>query len=308
LSDAGGPAVGPLQGRLAAPPLLDTSMEGFARAIEADTIGTRVTSPELPLEVHLEPDAAWARGTIPDPVKNVVASGRFEATTADRRIAEISAAYAERGLPFLWWRAPFHGPPDLGRRLERAGIWELGSSPGMAMDLADLGAPEPPPPGLEIRPVVDVEGLRHYLAVIDALPMPEAAPPAIRAQTIAAVLAHTGPRLALEPVPLRYVGWLDGQAVATSRLSLAGGAAGIYAVDTLPEVRGRGIGRAMTLAALHAGRGAGYRIATLQSSDIGYRIYRRIGFRDVFRYALHVGGVPAPSPRVGAGAGSAQSE
>ena len=284
------PLLEPAPGPLAAPPLVDTSADGLIRAIEADTIGTRVLSPELPLEAHVESDATWSRGTIPDPVKNVVASTRFDAASADRRIAEIAAAYAERDLPFLWWRAPVHGPPDLGQRLRRAGIRALGGSPAMAMDLADLGAPEALPPGLDIRPVVEVEGLRDYLAVIDAMPMPEAAPAEIRAQTAKAVVAHTGPRLGLEPVPLRYVGWLEGRPVATSRLSLAGGTAGIYAVDTLPEARGRGIGRAMTLAALHAGREAGYRIATLQSSDIGYRIYHRIGFRDVFRYVIHVGG------------------
>ena len=280
----------PPTGRIAAPPLLDTSPEGLARAIEADTIATRVLSPEVSMEVHAEADATWSRGTIPDPVKNVVASCRFEAATADRRIAGIAAAYAERGVPFLWWRAPFHGPPDLGARLERAGIQDLGSSPAMAMDLADLGDPEALPDGLEIRPVVEVDGLRDYLAVINAEPMPEAAPPEIRALTAAATIAYTGPRLALEPVPLRYVGWGEGRPVATSRLSLAGGAAGLYAVDTLREFRGRGIGRAMTLVALHAGRGAGYRITTLQSSDVGYGIYRRIGFRDVFRYVIHLGG------------------
>ena len=294
---SGPPATG--LGPVIAPPLVDTSPEGLARAIEADSIGTRVIGSELPLEAHLEPDAAWARGTIPDPYKNVVASATFDDATADRRIAEIAAAFAERGLPYLWWRAPFHGPSDLGRRLQRAGIRSLGASPAMAMDLAGLPGSEAPPAGLEIRAVTDDDGLRDYLEVQRGEPMPGSASAGVRAVTAAAILAHTGPRLALEPVPLRYVGWFDGRPVATSRLSLAGGAAGIYAVNTLAEVRGRGIGRAMTFAVLHAGRGAGYRIATLQSSDVGYGIYRRMGFRDVFSYVLHGGGGPEPGGRRG---------
>jgi predicted N-acetyltransferase YhbS len=91
---------------------------------------------------------------------------------------------------------------------------------------------------------------------------------------------------------MRYVGWHGGRPVATARLSLAGGAAGIYAVHTIEELRGRGIGRALTLVPLRAARDLGYRIATLQSTEAGHPVYRRIGFRDITHYAIHVGNVP----------------
>ena len=165
----------------------------------------------------------------------------------------------------------------------------------MTVDLAELPAALEPPAGLEILEVTDVAGLREYLAVLGVEPPPEGAPPLFTPEIVAAITAHTGPRLVLEPVPLRYVGRLDGRPVATSRLSLAGGAAGIYAVETLAEFRGRGIGRAMTLAPLLAARRLGYRIGTLQSSEAGFGVYRSIGFEEQFRYAIHVGGVPPGS-------------
>jgi ribosomal protein S18 acetylase RimI-like enzyme len=280
---------------MVSPPLLDTSPDGLARAIDADSVATRVLGGELPLEAHLDPDAAWAVNPIPDPFRSVVASARFEERSAYRRIAEIAAAFAERATPFLWWRAPFHGPVDLGERLERAGIWQVGDAPAMTMDLADLPAALEPPAGLEILEVTDVAGLREYLAILGVEPPPEGAPPLFTPEIVAAIIAHSGPRLVLEPVPLRYVGRIEGRPVATSRLSLAGGAAGIYAVETLAEFRGRGIGRAMTLAPLLAARRLGYRIATLQSSDAGFGVYRSIGFEEQFRYAIHVGGVPPGS-------------
>lgn len=273
-------------------PLTDTSPDGLRRAIEADSIGTRVLNGEIPLEPHLEADAAWARAAIPDPFRNVVASARFMPATADRRIGEIAAAFAERRTSFLWWRADFHTPSDLGQRLDRVGIVEVGSSPAMAMDLDRLPPPEAPPEGLDIRAVTDEPGLRAYLKVLRAEPPPAGAPPIFRPEIARAILVHTTPRLPLEPVPLRYVGWLDGRPVATSRLSLAGGAAGLYAVSTIPEARGRGIGRAMSLVPLRAARSIGYRIGTLQASDAGYRIYCSIGFADLARYAIHVGGLP----------------
>jgi GNAT superfamily N-acetyltransferase len=58
-------------------------------------------------------------------------------------------------------------------------------------------------------------------------------------------------------------------------------------VATLPNVRGRGIGRALTIAALEAGRSLGYRIGVLQASDDGLPVYRRIGFRTMFDYAVY---------------------
>lgn len=275
-----------------APPLTDTSPDGLARAIDADSVGTRVLNPELPLEAHLDVDAAWARGSIPDPFRNVVAAAGFEPAAADRRIAEIAAAYAERGTAFLWWRAPFHGPADLGERLERAGIWQVADAPAMAMDLADLPDEVGGPDGLEVAAVTDAPALREYLAVLGEEPPPPGEPSLFSPEIVEAIVAHTGPRLGREPVPMRYLGRIDGRAVAASRLSLAGGAAGIYAVETLATFRGRGIGRAMTLAPLLAARRLGYRIGTLQSTEAGYPVYRRLGFVEQFRYAIHVGNAP----------------
>jgi ribosomal protein S18 acetylase RimI-like enzyme len=289
-----GPWPAPASG-LASPPLLDTSPDGLARAIDADSVATRVLNGELPLEAHLDPDAAWAINPITDPYRSVVVAARFDERSADRRIAEIAASYAERATPFLWWRSPLDGPADLGARLERAGIWQVGDAPAMTVDLADLPAALDPPAGLEILEVTDVAGLREYLAVLVVEPPPDGAPPLFPPPVAAAIVAHTGARLALEPTPMRYVGRFEGRPVATSRLSLAGGAAGIYAVETLAEFRGRGIGRAMTLAPLLTARRLGYRIGTLQSTEAGFGVYRSIGFEEQFRYAIHIGGVPPGS-------------
>ena len=77
-----------------------------------------------------------------------------------------------------------------------------------------------------------------------------------------------------------YLGMLGNRPVATSLLYLAGGVAGIYNVATLPEVRQRGIGSALTVAPLLDARAWGYRIGTLQSTPMGLNLYRRLGFRE----------------------------
>jgi GNAT superfamily N-acetyltransferase len=265
----------------------DVSDDGLKAAIEADQVASRVLAPEVPVEIHDDPDATWGIAGYPDPFRSTVVSSRFTEADADRRIREIGAAYAARQTGFLWWVAPFHTPGDLGPRLLDAGLRFEGTAPAMAMDLSLLPAPEPLPDGLEIVPVRDEARLREFINVL-ALEMgvPEDSPnPAARHH--AALLQAIPPTLAAETVPLRYLGLLDGRPVATSRISISGGVAGLYAVATLPDVRGRGIGRALTLAALEAGRTLGHRIGVLQASDEGLPVYRRIGFRTIFDYAVY---------------------
>ncbi len=83
------------------------------------------------------------------------------------------------------------------------------------------------------------------------------------------------------------LGRLDGRAVASAELFASAGVAGLYSVGTLPAVRGRGLGRAMTAAALREGRARGYRIGALQGTEMGVPVYRRLGFREYGRFEIY---------------------
>ena len=97
--------------------------------------------------------------------------------------------------------------------------------------------------------------------------------------------AATLQRLATEEPPrLRlFGGWADHRLVSTSGLFTGAGVAGIIAVATHPDWRGRGFGRALTAAAIEAGRQAGFDTASLMASDMGQPVYRRLGFEEVGR-------------------------
>jgi hypothetical protein len=65
--------------------------------------------------------------------------------------AEAISFFSSKGLPFGWRINPEDTPVDMPKRLEGLGF-ARDDTPGMAIDLALLSAPEPPP-GLRIEKV-----------------------------------------------------------------------------------------------------------------------------------------------------------
>ncbi len=83
-----------------------------------------------------------------------------------------------------------------------------------------------------------------------------------------------------------YLGYSEGLPVATSLRGSYGKSAGIFFVATLPEYRRRGFGEALTLRAAVDAKEDGCVQCFLQSSEMGYRIYEKIGFRKIVEYEM----------------------
>ncbi|MFO0576559.1 MAG: GNAT family N-acetyltransferase [Polyangia bacterium] len=95
---------------------------------------------------------------------------------------------------------------------------------------------------------------------------------------------------AMDPDVALFVGCLHEEPVATSRLTRHGEVAEILGVVTLPAYRRRGLGTALTWAAMTEARRRGCTALTLTASELGYGVYRRIGFVPAGRYLTYVGG------------------
>jgi ribosomal protein S18 acetylase RimI-like enzyme len=100
--------------------------------------------------------------------------------------------------------------------------------------------------------------------------------------------------LANEQVRL-FVGFVAGRAVARSMVVLHGRMAGLSNIYVAPSVRGRGLGDAITRTAISAGEEMGAAAACLEASAMGEGLYRKMGFRQLYRY-VRLGFHPVGSP------------
>ena len=91
---------------------------------------------------------------------------------------------------------------------------------------------------------------------------------------------------AADPDVELVIAFSEERVAGTSLALRTGGVAGVYAVETLPEARRRGVGTAATWAAVAAGRAWGCDTIVLQASEMGFPMYQAMGFRTVVRYAV----------------------
>ena len=173
-----------------------------------------------------------------------------------------------------WWIEPGTQPADLAEHLLAHGLVYTDGGPGMAVELSALNEDLSNPVELVIERVGDRDTLKRWVVAF-------AAGFGLSGSERASFDLYAGLGFDL---PLRsYVGCLKGEPVATAQLFLGAGVAGVYCVSTVPQARCCGIGAALTLAALREARDEGYRAGILQSSPMGFRVYRRLGFRELCR-------------------------
>jgi ribosomal protein S18 acetylase RimI-like enzyme len=83
-----------------------------------------------------------------------------------------------------------------------------------------------------------------------------------------------------------FIGYVRGRPVAMVALVRAEGALGVYSLGTLPDYRRRGYGEALLRLALserHEGE-----LMVLESTEAGYPLYRKLGFREAARFSVYL--------------------
>jgi acetyltransferase (GNAT) family protein len=224
----------------------------------------------------------WLITSMPDHFLNLVVCTELPAQGTEELIADALTHFRSLNIQKLSWLAEEGVPAvEIKKYLGAHGLtFEETFATEMAVDLQAVPESLPMPAGLKIVPVENRETLRKWIHVASVgFHVPEEFENTWYDFFVEAVF---------DPPFRNYLALLNGEPVGTSQLFLSAGVAGIYNVTCLPEARGQGVGSAITLAPLWDARALDYRIGILQASQLGYKVYCRLGFQDYGKLSVYL--------------------
>lgn len=229
---------------------------------------------------------------------------RHSADGDDERFDGVAATFAGVPVPFfnqVFVLEPVADPDALEAAIAWADGWGLPYVVTLSASLDDelrlveeqgLERDAGTTPGMALAPLEGVDGGRpadDELEVAVARPGDRGAIAAVTAEAFG-LSAQVAERLVPvgmfdDPRTVWFVARLDGRVVGCAlAVRDESGVVGVYNVAVAPSHRRRGYGTALTAAALDVGAAAGCHTGVLQSSEIGYSVYERMGFRRVADY------------------------
>lgn len=178
---------------------------------------------------------------------------------------------------------------DAGHPVEaelRAAGWQVFEDEP-ALVLSPIPALPPLPVGVEVRPVRTDADRRDLVRVL-AEGFGEPTSEGMTQLTLDQFESFT-PSLACahDPDVALLLGYVDGEPAATADLFVVGDSAGITGVATVPRFRRRGLGMALTWAAVSAGVAVGCTRATLAALGASFDLYRKMGFVHVCNHRAY---------------------
>jgi GNAT superfamily N-acetyltransferase len=197
-------------------------------------------------------------------------------------IAILGAAgrfYHERKSRWSFWVCEDLLDPAARRHCREifteAGMRAISHAPGMLA--AALSAPSRPLPPIECHAVSGPESRAAFGGLtVACFEIPLSVARAVYEPESAWNGAYRG-----------YLGMVNGSAVSIVALVRAGGAVGVYSLGTIPAHRHKGYGEALLRAAVTLENAANEPLV-LESTEAGYRLYRRLGFRDVTNFTVYL--------------------
>ena len=221
-------------------------------------------------EVHEEQDVFCISADAPVIYFNSVFNTRLNGN-AEQKIDTIMEFFRGRRDWFTWHIIPSSRPENLAEILMARGAELLDSIPYMAVDLQDMQRDFSMPSDFTWTTVRTHDELAAWTSIYcHARGYPESA---YKLFNIFADLDLT------EESPLQLIlGYLGETPVSTYSVFMDDETVGLYSLTTLPEVRGHGIGTAISIAAADLAARRGYQIATLLSEPPSRNICKRLGF------------------------------
>ncbi len=237
------------------------------------------------IQAQSTPEVTQVWSAVPFPIFNIVA----HAATADA--ARVLAPYKQNSTPAIWFclsASPAETPEEA---LLAAGLTLIDVRPCMAADSASITVKNT---DVDIVRVQNDAQCRDWAAIQSAA---NGGFPPIVLDTYEQLLRAS---LHADSTLTAFVAYADRLPVACALLHGGGGAAGIYQVGTIPAVRRRGYGTAVTAAAVLYAEKRGYDVSVLIATQMGRSVYEKMGFQtfmwaNVYLFSAQTGGAAHPS-------------
>lgn len=252
------------------------TQEKIIRAMQAN-FNVRVTHfPQYQKQVEMirKPGYTLVNSGLLEESFNYILDADLNTENANQYIKEITAYFAEKQLPFVWWISPDDQPSNLAKLLQESGYQHLADYAFMYFDLDAWSGEVVQPDELEIVRVFDAKTFHDFAQVCSN---DQKAFDKYYAD-IASIITEE------DPIEF-YVGYVDGKPVVRGIVCFYAGMAGLHRLATNEDMRRKGYASAMNQFRLKRAKDLGYHVATLQSSDQAYSINLRLGYQEcgVFR-------------------------
>ena len=218
---------------------------------------------------------------IPHPLCNMIIPGDQTEEAFIALLEDSEKWNREHSMPMalvLFPSVGLAGRPELATQRN----WiPLDNMPGMWMKLPSDFETGELAPGVSVRLADDVEALEAVSNILaEGYPLPLAASEFFMKGIHFAGEADQG-------CLANVIATFEGQPAACSSVCVRDGVAGIYCVATLERFRGRGLGTAVTRAAMKQGQILGATHALLHATAMGAPIYTKIGFSEECRILVY---------------------
>lgn len=197
-------------------------------------------------------------------------SVHLSADTVDQRIQEIVTDIKAGIIPDSFIITQNSTPAHIADRLAQNGFHLDQSVPCMVMDIADLGDARPQSDRIQIVLVEDVHTLRTWVDIVNTA-LFECEIMSFEQFHDLYSLMNTRCFLAL----------YDNIPAAVSMIIMDGTIATLEFVAAHKEYRHRGLGSAVTFAALHYAQANHVKTISLRAEPDAIRLYQKVGFREI---------------------------
>ena len=253
---------------LATYPKIQTS----SRVVEECAINYIRFLTSLPgIGLHEEPDVFYVSADAPVLYFNSVFNARLNGNAKQKIESAKDFFRRRRRNSFTWHITPSSQPENFSELITAQGGELLESMPYLAVHLDDVPRDFPVPSNFDWKTVRTHETLAAWISIYcHARGYPESNDKLFRIFSDLNLTETSSLQLIL--------GYLGDKPVSTYSVFMDREIAGFYSLTTLPEVRGQGLGTAMSIVAVNLAVRYGYESAMLLSEHPSRNICKRLGF------------------------------